>query len=49
MSFGQDYNRLQEIVKQLEEGDLPLKESLELFQRASACIAVVRRTKPGGR
>jgi exodeoxyribonuclease VII small subunit len=40
MSFEQDYNRLQEIVKQLEEGDLPLKKSLELFQEG---ISLYRR------
>jgi len=40
MSFEQDYNRLQEIVKKLEEGDLPLKESLELFQEG---ISLYRR------
>ena len=43
MSFEQDYNRLQEIVKQLEEGDLASQEISNCFRRASACIAVVRR------
>ncbi|MGE5544580.1 MAG: exodeoxyribonuclease VII small subunit [Bacillota bacterium] len=40
MSFEQDFNRLQEIVKQLEEGDLPLRTSLELFEEG---IGLFRR------
>ncbi|NLW43852.1 MAG: exodeoxyribonuclease VII small subunit [Syntrophomonadaceae bacterium] len=40
MSFEQDFNRLQEIVRQLEEGDLPLEKSLELFQEG---ISLFRR------
>lgn len=40
MSFEQDFNRLQEIVKHLEEGDLPLKTSLELFEEG---IGLFRR------
>ncbi len=40
MNFEQSYNRLQEIVKQLEEGELPLKTSLELFEEG---IGLFRR------
>lgn len=40
MSFEQDFNRLQEIVGQLEEGDLALKTSLELFEEG---IGLFRR------
>ncbi|MGI6550122.1 MAG: exodeoxyribonuclease VII small subunit [Syntrophomonadales bacterium] len=40
MSFEQDFNRLQEIAKQLEEGDLPLRISLELFEEG---IGLFRR------
>jgi len=32
VTFEQNFNRLQEIVRQLEEGDLPLQTSLELFE-----------------
>jgi len=40
MSFEQDFNRLQEIVKHLEEGELPLSTSLELFEEG---IGLFRR------
>lgn len=40
MSFEQDFNRLQEIVKKLEEGELPLGTSLELFEEG---IGLFRR------
>jgi exodeoxyribonuclease VII small subunit len=40
MSFEQDFNRLQEIVRQLEEGELPLRTSLELFEEG---IGLFRR------
>ena len=40
MSFEQNFNRLQEIVGQLEEGDLSLKTSLELFEEG---IGLFRR------
>ncbi len=40
MSFEQDFSRLQEIVKQLEDGDLPLRTSLELFEEG---IGLFRR------
>ncbi|NLB17288.1 MAG: exodeoxyribonuclease VII small subunit [Syntrophomonadaceae bacterium] len=40
MSFDKDFNRLQEIVKRLEEGDLPLQTSLELFEEG---IGLFRR------
>ena len=32
MSFEQDFNRLQEIVKRLDQGELSLEKSLELFE-----------------
>jgi exodeoxyribonuclease VII small subunit len=40
MSFEQDFDRLKEIVKQLEEGELSLKTSLELFEEG---ITLFRR------
>ncbi|MGE5404808.1 MAG: exodeoxyribonuclease VII small subunit [Candidatus Saccharibacteria bacterium] len=32
MSFEETFSRLQEIVKQLENGDLPLQKSLDIFE-----------------
>ncbi|MGE5418126.1 MAG: exodeoxyribonuclease VII small subunit [Acidobacteriota bacterium] len=32
LSFEETFNRLQEIMKQLENGDLPLQKSLDIFE-----------------
>ena len=37
--FEQAMNRLSEIVKQLEQGEVPLAESLALFEEGTALIA----------
>ena len=37
--FEQAMNRLNEIVKQLEQGEVPLNESLALFEEGTALIA----------
>lgn len=35
----EDYiNRLQEIVSLLQEGDMPLKKSLEIYKEGLACV-----------
>ena len=38
LSFEQSLARLDEIVRHLEKGDLPLKESLTLFEEGTALI-----------
>lgn len=38
MSFEQSLSRLDEIVKHLERGDMPLAQSLEAFEEASGLI-----------
>lgn len=38
-SFEADLSRLEEIVKLLESGELPLEESMKLFQEGSALAA----------
>ena len=38
LSFEQSIARLDEIVRHLEKGDLPLKESLTLFEEGTALI-----------
>ena len=38
LSFEQSLARLDEIVRHLEKGDLPLKESLSLFEEGTALI-----------
>ncbi len=40
MSFEKDFDRLQEILRQLEDGELPLKDSLKLFEEG---IVLFRR------
>lgn len=42
MNFGEKLGRLDEILKQLEEGKLPLDESLALFERG---VGLVREAK----
>ena len=39
MSFEEAMQRLDEIVRQLEKGDVPLDASLALFEEGSALIA----------
>ena len=38
-TFETNLNRLEEIVKKLEDGDLPLEESMKLFQEGTALAA----------
>ena len=39
MSFEESLARLDEIVKHLENGDLPLEESMKFFEEGTALIA----------
>ena len=39
MSFEESLNRLDEIVRHLEKGDLPLSESLALFEEGTALMS----------
>lgn len=39
MSFEDSLNRLDEIVRHLEKGDLPLSESLSLFEEGTALMS----------
>ena len=39
MSFEASLNRLDEIVRHLEKGDLPLSESLALFEEGTALMS----------
>ena len=43
LSFEQSLVRLEEIVRHLEKGDLPLKDSLSLFEEGTALIASCSR------
>lgn len=38
MSFEESLNRLDEIVRHLEKGDLPLSESLTLFEEGTGLL-----------
>ncbi len=38
LTFEQSMQRLEEIVRQLEQGDAPLEESLKLFEEGTALI-----------
>lgn len=38
MSFEESMQRLEQIVRALERGDVPLEESLKLFQEGTALI-----------
>lgn len=38
MTYEQSVKRLDEIVRQLERGDVPLDESLKLFQEGTALV-----------
>ena len=39
MSFEQSLGRLEEIVRHLEKGDLPLQESLSLFEEGAGLLS----------
>ena len=39
LSFEESLSRLDEIVRHLEKGDLPLSESLKLFEEGTALLA----------
>lgn len=40
ITFEESLNRLDEIVRHLEKGDLPLSESLALFEEGTALMSV---------
>ena len=40
MTFEQNMQRLEQIVRALERGDAPLEESLKLFQEGTECIRI---------
>lgn len=40
MTFEEALNRLDEIVRHLEKGDLPLSESLALFEEGTSLMSV---------
>lgn len=39
MNFEQSLKRLEEIVRQMEQGNVPLEESLKLFEEGTALAA----------
>jgi len=39
LSFEQSLTRLEEIVRHLEKGDMPLSESLSLYEEGTALLA----------
>lgn len=39
VSFEQNMQRLEQIVRAMEQGDVPLEESLKLFQEGTALVA----------
>ena len=43
LSFEQSLERLEEIVRHLEKGDLPLNDSLALYEEGTGLIAVCSR------
>ena len=43
LSFEESLSRLDEIVRHLEKGDLPLSESLTLYEEGTALIAACSR------
>ncbi len=43
LSFESSVKRLEEIVTHLEKGDVPLQESLELFEEGSALLSDCNR------
>lgn len=38
MSFEESMSRLEQIVRAMEQGDVPLEESLKLFQEGTALV-----------
>jgi exodeoxyribonuclease VII small subunit len=42
VNFEKNLNRIDEIVKELEKGTLPLQETIQLFEEASALIKAVQ-------
>ena len=43
-SFEQSITRLDEIVRQLEQGNVPLEDALKLFQEGTALVAACSDT-----
>lgn len=39
MTFEESIQRLEEIVRQMEQGSVPLEESLKLFEEGTALVA----------
>ena len=48
LSFEQQMERLDAIVKQLEKGEAPLNESLALFEEATALISACGKMLDAG-
>lgn len=46
-TFEARMNRLEEITKQLERGDIPLEESLKIFEEGTALIQACRQMLDG--
>lgn len=46
-TFEARMNRLEEITKQLERGDIPLEESLKIFEEGTALIQSCRQMLDG--
>ena len=42
-TFEQSVNRLEEIVKRMERGDVPLEEALSLFEEGTGLVASCSR------
>ena len=43
MSFEQSLQRLDEIVRQMERGDVPLQEALKLFEEGTTLVSSCNR------
>ncbi len=43
VSFEQSLKRLDEIVKQMERGDVPLEEALKLFEEGTSLVTLCNR------
>ena len=47
-SFEQSITRLDEIVRQLEQGNVPLEDALKLFQEGTALVRYLRQAAGQG-
>jgi Exodeoxyribonuclease VII small subunit (EC 3.1.11.6) len=48
LSFEESLNRLEEIVRHLEKGDLPLNDSLSLYEEGTGLIAACSKNAGRG-